>query len=69
MQEFKIGTKFTPVGRKHRRVYTVTDYLVTKNLAGETVKTRYVAQTTLMGQTVTDHDVVPVTIKRGLIDE
>lgn len=63
---FPIGTTFQPVGRKVG-VCTVVDIWKTYNSAGELVKTRYVATHQLGGQTVTDCDVVGVTIARGLI--
>ena len=56
-----IGTKFIKQRGKHtnkERVETVTDILKTYNLAGELVKTRYVAEHDFLGQTVTDSDVL-----------
>lgn len=67
----EIGTKFIKQRGKHtnkERVETVTDILKTYNLAGELVKTRYVAEHDFLGQKVTDRDVVDVTIQRGLIE-
>lgn len=64
---YGIGTVFTPVGRKTKNVCTVTDILTTRNTAGEVVKIRYVATHDFCGQTVTDHDVLEVTIARGLV--
>ena len=69
IQRFPVGTKFVRVGRKHARVETVTDFLVTRNLAGEPVQTRYVATHQFLGQEVTDSDVLETTIARGLVSE
>jgi len=65
----EIGTKFIKQrGKvKNDRIETVTDILKTYNLVGELVKTRYVATHDFCGQTVTDSDVLGVTIQRGLI--
>ena len=65
----EIGTKFIKQrGKvKNDRIETVTDILKTYNLAGELVKTRYVATHDFLGQTVTDSDVCLVTIVKGLI--
>lgn len=48
---------------------TIVDILRTVNLAGECVKLRYVATHEFCGQTVTDHDVLDVTIAKGLITD
>jgi len=66
---YPVGTRFIRQGRKHARTETVVDMLTTHNIAGETVKVRYVSQHEFMGQTVTDHDVVPTTIARGIIND
>lgn len=65
MNYYPIGTKFTPIG-KHATECTVTDMLTTRNLAGEIVAIRYVATHIFMGQTVTDRNVIPTTIARGI---
>ncbi len=65
-----IGTKFIKQRGKNtnkERVETVTDILKTYNSAGEHIKTRYVATHQFCGQTVTDSDVLGVTIQKGLI--
>lgn len=62
---FPVGTTFQPVGKRYAA--TVIDYHVTRNLAGEIVRTRYVATHEFMGQTVADCDVAETTIARGLI--
>jgi len=62
---FPVGTVFTPIG-KNRSECTVTDFLVTRNLAGEIVKTCYVASHQFLGQTVFQYDVCSVTIARGI---
>ena len=65
---YPIGTQFKPIG-KHTQVCTVRDVLKTYNLAGELVSIRYVADHEFCGQTVTNRDVVAVTIARGLISQ
>lgn len=65
--DYAIGTRFIKVGDKAKRTWTVIDILKTYNHAGEMVMTRYVAQTEIMSQVMTDHDVVKTTIARGLI--
>jgi hypothetical protein len=64
--EFKIGTKFKPVGKKYQSVHTVVDIHTTRNFKGEIVKVRYVAEYEFCGQIVTDRDIVATTIARGL---
>lgn len=66
--EYKIGTKFQTRG-KFPVTCTVVDILKTYNSKNELVKVRYMATHELMGQTLTDHDVVGVTIARGLINQ
>lgn len=66
---FKIGTTFTPQGRKGAGVHTVTDVLTTRNSKGEVVKIRYEATHEFCGQTLTDTDVLETTIARGLISQ
>lgn len=63
---YPIGTKFK-TGGKAPRTCTVTDILKTYNSKGDLVSIRYVATHEFLGQTVTDRDVVAVTIARGLI--
>ena len=65
---FKVGQRFK-TGGKNPRVCTIVDILRTVNLAGECVKLRYVATHAFCGQTVTDHDVLDVTIAKGLITD
>lgn len=67
--EFKIGTKFLPVGKKYTSVYTVVDIHTTRNSAGDIVKVRYVAEYEFCGQMVIDRDIVATTIARGLLIE
>ncbi|WOB06508.1 hypothetical protein [Piscinibacter gummiphilus] len=67
---YPIGTKFARrVSAKRTDVCTVVDIHRTYNNAGELVKTRYVATHEFLGQVVTDHDVVAVTIARNLIEK
>lgn len=61
------GTTFKTRG-KNPQVCTVTDVLVTTNLCGNIVKTRYVATHEFMGQIVTDRDVVETAISMGLVN-
>lgn len=63
-----IGTRFKTRG-KHPRDCTVVDVLRTFNSMSELVKVRYVATHEFAGQTVTDRDVVAVTIARGLVSD
>jgi hypothetical protein len=62
--KFLIGTKFTPIGRHVE--HTVVDYYVTKNMAGDIVRERYVTTKVFCGQVVFDHDVCETTIARAL---
>lgn len=57
-----IGTQYECRGR----LCTVTDILKTYNSKNELVKVRYVATHELIGQVVTDYDVVETTILRAL---
>lgn len=61
------GTKFVRRGRKHKVVETVVDVHITRNLAGDIVKTRYVTEHDVMGKPVRDYDTCATTIKKGLI--
>ena len=61
---FVVGTQFMTRG-KAPRLCTVVDIWRTYNTAGELVKLRYVATHELMGQTLTDYDVVETTIAMG----
>lgn len=62
--KYPVGTQFKSPG-KHPRICTVTDFHVTRNLAGEIVRSCYVATHEFMGQTITDHQVPSATIARG----
>jgi len=64
--KYPIGTKFKSPG-KHPKICTVTDFHVTRNLAGELVRSCYVATHEFMGQTITDYQVPSATIARNLI--
>lgn len=64
-QRFGIGTKYRTRG-KYGRDCVVIDVLRTYNSADELVKLRYVSTHEFCGQTLTDHDVVDVTISLGL---
>lgn len=65
-QRFPVGTRFRTRG-KYPRECVVVDYHVTRNLAGEIVKARYVATHQFIGQEVVDLDVPETTIAMGLI--
>ena len=67
-QRFPVGTQYIPTG-KNKAVHTVTDFLTTRNLAGEIVSTRYTATHEFLGQKITTHDVVETTIARGLLTQ
>ena len=62
--EYPNGTQFQRIGKHY--VETVTDKWTTTNRAGEIVRIRYAAAHTFCGQLVTDVDVIPVTIARGI---
>ena len=62
--EYAIGTQYLD---RANRLCRVTDIHKTySTLSGELVKTRYVSVHTMMGQTVTDHDVVATSIAIGI---
>ncbi len=65
---YPIGTEYMSRG-KHPRKCTVVDVYTTKNLAGETVKVRYVSVHKMLDQDVFDYDVVSATIARGIVEE
>lgn len=64
---FKIGTRYQTRG-KVSRICTVVDILKTYNSLGELVSIRYVSTNEMLGQTVTNRDVVETTIAMGLIE-
>lgn len=66
-QRFPVGTQYMTRG-KHPMFCTVVDFLTTKNLAGDVLKTCYVATHQFCGQTVTDYDVCDTTIARGIVE-
>lgn len=61
MQAIGIGTQY--IDRK-KRLCTVTDVWTTYNAAGEPVRIRYVVAHDFCGQSILEHDVLPITIKR-----
>ncbi len=63
--KYSIGTHYTTRG-KNPRICTVVDILKTYNSKGDLVRVRYVSTHQFAGQTVTDYDVIPATIARGL---
>ena len=65
MMNVAMGTVY--FDRKGMRCQVV-DYLVTRNLAGEVVRERYVVNHIFAGQVVSDNDVVETTILRRLAE-
>lgn len=65
---YPIGTKFTPRG-KNNREHTIIDTLRTYDSNNRLVRFRYVATKQIMGQTVTDYNVVHTTIELALAYE
>jgi len=63
--KYGLGTTYKGRGG---RTCTVVDFLETRNLAGTVVKSRYVATSVLMGQAVTDSDVLEIQITMNLIE-
>ena len=63
---FPVGTIFMS-GGKHPRRCVVRDILTTRNLAGQVVRIRYVAEHDFAGQVMRDPDVSPVAIARGFV--
>ena len=63
--KYGLGTTYKGRGG---RTCTVVDFLETRNLAGTVVKSRYVATSVLMGQAVTDSDVLELQITMNLIE-
>lgn len=66
---FPIGTQYLSRGKNRQDICTVTDFHITRNLAGEIVKTCYVSTHPFMGQTITDYDVPASTIARNIIEK
>ena len=64
--KYEIGTKYMTRG-KHPDECTVIDYYITRNLAGDIVKTNYASIHQFCGQTVVNYDVAAATIAMGLI--
>ena len=62
---YPLGTIYMASG-KAANLCTITDTHTTHNVAGELVKTRYVASHVFLGQTVTESDIVDVTVARGI---
>lgn len=58
-----IGTEYLD---RNKRACTVVDIWKTFNNAGELVQTRYVCAHVFLGQTVTERDVLAITIQKGL---
>ncbi len=59
------GTKFVRMGQI--RAQTVVDYHVTRNMAGEIVKARYLCSHKFAGQLVMDADITATSIARAEI--
>lgn len=62
--EFPIGTQYYSRG-KNSKLCTIIDILKTYNNKGELVNIRYVSTHQFLGQTVTEKDVLPITIQRA----
>ena len=60
---YQIGTIYMDSG-KAANLCTITDIHTTVNLAGDVVKTRYVATHQFLCQTVTESDIVETTVAR-----
>ncbi len=69
-QRFPVGTKYARIGKLQDagNPWTVMDFHVTRNLAGEIVTVRYVAEKPFVGRKITDWDVLETTIARGLVE-
>ena len=65
-QRFPVGTQYMSSG-KHPHLCTVVDLYVTRNLAGEMVAMRYVAEHEFCGHMIRDYDVVDATIAKGIV--
>jgi len=65
--KYTIGTRFIRNGDKHKRIYTIIDYYITTNHAGEVVKSRYVAGYEMLGQILIDPDITQTTIDKATI--
>jgi hypothetical protein len=63
-QRFPIGTVFRPVGKSSD--WIVVDYHITRNVAGDIVKARYVGQTVRFSQPIVDADMCETTVARGV---
>ena len=63
---FPIGTQYHSSG-KHPIVCTVVDYHVTRNLAGEVVKSRYMTSHGFLSQVIFEYDVCDTAIARRLL--
>lgn len=66
--KFPIGTRYKTRGR-YPRTCTVVDILTTYNAKGEKVGFRYVSTHEMLGQTVTDYDVVEASVALGRLNE
>lgn len=65
--KYSVGTQFMKRG-KAKKVCTVVDYYVTRNLKDEIVKEVYVAEHEFMGQTLRD-EYPQISIDMGLIEQ
>jgi len=63
---FPIGTQYLDRHGKRADLCTVTEQLTTRNSRGEVVREFYWSTHPMLGAPVTDHDVVDVTIARGV---
>ena len=64
--KYPIGTMY----KSYRgRLNTIRDYYITRNLAGDIVRERYVASHEFFGQLVFDYNVPDTEVARGLLPE
>ena len=61
-----IGTTYLD---RNKRLCTVVDVWQTYNVAGDLVQTRYVCSHEFCGQTVTERDVLAITIQKAIESE
>jgi hypothetical protein len=62
--KYPLGTQFIPRGR-NKSIYTIIDFLTTRNINGEIIKQIYLCEHDFLGQKVKSEE-VEATIARGL---
>lgn len=64
---YQIGFSFIlKRGRKDAKEHTIIDHHITRNAGGEVVKSRYVTSYEFLGQSMTDSDMIEVTIRKDV---